>query len=80
MTQGNRVPVTLLVNGCEHRVELEREELVLTGTKKGCDRGECGACTVHMEGRRINACLALAVMYDGREITTIEASGPWSPD
>ena len=49
-----------------------RERLGLVGTKKGCDRGECGACTVHVDGRRINACLTLAVMQDGRDITTIE--------
>ena len=69
------------VNGVAHQLELEsrvtlldmlRERLQLTGTKKGCNRGECGACTVHMDGRRVNACLVLAVAADGRKITTIE--------
>lgn len=74
--------VTLTVNGDRKDVELEdprvtlldllRERLHLTGTKKGCDRGQCGACTVLVDGRRINACLALAVSLDGAEITTIE--------
>ncbi len=53
-------------------LDLLREELALTGTKKGCDHGQCGACTVLIDGRRINACLQLAVMQEGREITTIE--------
>lgn len=53
-------------------LDLLRERLDLTGTKKGCDQGACGACTVLADGRRINACLALAVSYDGSEITTIE--------
>ncbi|MEU1050217.1 2Fe-2S iron-sulfur cluster-binding protein [Streptomyces sp. NPDC005897] len=73
--------VTLHVNGRTHRLTVEtrgtlletlRERLRLTGTKKGCDRGECGACTVLVDGRRIKSCLTLAVMEDGREITTIE--------
>jgi xanthine dehydrogenase YagT iron-sulfur-binding subunit len=73
--------VTLLVNGVEHVIDVEprltllgalRDVIGLTGTKLGCDRGECGACTVHVEGRRINACLALAVMHDGQAITTVE--------
>jgi xanthine dehydrogenase YagT iron-sulfur-binding subunit len=76
-----RCPVTLRVNGLERRLELEpwttlldalREHLDLTGTKKGCDHGQCGACTVLVDGRRINACLTLAVMKDGSEVTTIE--------
>ena len=52
-----------------------REELALTGTKKGCDRGQCGACTVLVDGRRINSCLTLAVMHEGSEVTTIEGLG-----
>jgi xanthine dehydrogenase YagT iron-sulfur-binding subunit len=74
--------ITLTVNGVEHRIALEdprvtlldllRERLDLTGTKKGCDRGQCGACTVLLDGRRINACLALAISHDGAHILTIE--------
>ena len=73
--------VLLRVNGTEHDLMLDprvtlldalREHLHLTGTKKGCDHGQCGACTVLVDGRRINACLTLAVMHDGDEITTIE--------
>ena len=76
--------VRLRVNGREHRLALDnrttlldalREHLHLTGTKKGCDHGQCGACTVIVDGRRINACLTLAVMHDGAEITTIEGLG-----
>jgi xanthine dehydrogenase YagT iron-sulfur-binding subunit len=52
-----------------------REHLALTGTKKGCDHGQCGACTVHVNGRRINSCLTLAVMHEGDNITTIEGLG-----
>ncbi len=75
------VPVTLRVNGVEHRLTLEprvtlldalREHLNLFGTKKGCDHGQCGACTVHVNGRRLNSCLAFAVMHQDDEITTIE--------
>jgi len=81
---GASVPVTLIVNGQPHRLALDprvtlldalREHLHLTGTKKGCDHGQCGACTVLVGGRRINACLSLAVMHDGEEITTIEGLG-----
>jgi xanthine dehydrogenase YagT iron-sulfur-binding subunit len=80
-------PITLTVNGVSHNVELDdprvtlldllRERLHLTGTKKGCDRGQCGACTVLLDGRRINSCLALAVSHDGADVLTIEgvASG-----
>jgi xanthine dehydrogenase YagT iron-sulfur-binding subunit len=75
------VDVSFRINGAEHRLRLDprttlldalREHLGLTGTKKGCDLGQCGACTVLVEGRRINSCLTLAVMQQGREITTIE--------
>src|SRR5882672_3894379 len=81
------VSISLTVNGVRREVALEgprvtlldllREHLDLTGTKKGCDRGQCGACTVLVDGRRVNACLALAVSHDGAEILTIEglASG-----
>jgi xanthine dehydrogenase YagT iron-sulfur-binding subunit len=73
--------LTLRVNGMERSLRVDarttlldalRDQLGLTGTKKGCDRGECGACTVLVDGRRINSCLALALMYDCRDITTIE--------
>lgn len=74
-------PVRLDINGREYSLSLEprvtlldalREHIGLTGTKKGCDRGQCGACTVLADGRRINACLTLAVMHEGQRITTIE--------
>ena len=79
--------VHIEINGVDHRLELQprvtlldtlRERLNLTGTKKGCNRGECGACTVLLDGRRVNACLVLAVAADGRKVTTIEglANGP----
>jgi xanthine dehydrogenase YagT iron-sulfur-binding subunit len=74
--------IGLTVNGVRRHVELEdprvtlldllREHLHLTGTKKGCDRGQCGACTVHVDGRRINSCMTLAVSHDGADIVTIE--------
>ena len=76
--------VMLRINGVEQRLVVEprvtlldalRERLDLHGTKKGCDRGQCGACTVLVDGRRINSCLALAVMHDGSEITTVEGLG-----
>src|SRR4051795_10601576 len=75
------IPVKLHINGQVHAVQLApwvslldalREYLNLTGTKKGCDHGQCGACTVLVNGKRINSCLTLAVMKDGAEITTIE--------
>lgn len=73
--------ITLSINGAERQLDvapwttlldLLRERLDLTGTKKGCDRGQCGACTVLLDGKRIKSCLALAVMQDGAEVTTIE--------
>jgi xanthine dehydrogenase YagT iron-sulfur-binding subunit len=74
--------ITLTVNGVKRTIELDdprttlldllRERLHLTGTKKGCDRGQCGACTVIVEGRRINSCLALAISHDGADVLTIE--------
>ncbi len=73
--------VTLKVNGRAHQLDIDtratlldflREQLQLFGTKKGCDHGQCGACTLHVNGRRINSCLTLAVMHDGDEVTTIE--------
>jgi xanthine dehydrogenase YagT iron-sulfur-binding subunit len=81
------VPVTLRINGKEQRLAVDprttlldclRETVALTGTKKGCDHGQCGACTVHVNGRRVNSCLSLALMHDGAEITTIEGLG--TPD
>ena len=76
-----KVPVSMEINGKAMQLSLEprvtlldllREQLGLTGTKKGCDHGQCGACTVHVDGRRINSCLTLAVMQEGKKITTIE--------
>jgi xanthine dehydrogenase YagT iron-sulfur-binding subunit len=78
------VPVTLRINGKDRRLRVDprttlldciRETVDLTGTKKGCDHGQCGACTVHVNGRRVNSCLSLAVMHDGEEITTVEGLG-----
>lgn len=75
------MPVSITINGNRHELEvapwttlldLLRHRLELTGTKKGCDHGQCGACTVIVDGRRINSCLRLAVMADGSEVTTIE--------
>ncbi len=78
------VPLTLRVNGVEHRLQVEprvalldclRENLNLPGTKKGCDHGQCGACTVHVNGRRVLSCMSFAVMHANDEITTIEGLG-----
>jgi xanthine dehydrogenase YagT iron-sulfur-binding subunit len=75
------VEMVLRINGQDHRLRLEprvtlldalRENLQLFGTKKGCDHGQCGACTVHVNGRRVNSCLTFAIMHQGDEITTIE--------
>jgi xanthine dehydrogenase YagT iron-sulfur-binding subunit len=78
------IPVSLHVNGKQLDLQIDpratlldclRETISLTGTKKGCDHGQCGACTVHVNGRRINSCLTLAAMHQGDEITTIEGLG-----
>lgn len=78
------VPVVLRINGKDHRLRIDprttlldclRETVALTGTKKGCDHGQCGACTVHVNARRVTSCLTLAVMHEGDEITTIEGLG-----
>ena len=80
----SKMPVTLTVNGKPRELDLDvrttlldalREHLKLTGTKKGCDHGQCGACTVIVNGERINSCLTLAVMHDGDAVTTIEGLG-----
>ncbi|HJT27514.1 MAG TPA: 2Fe-2S iron-sulfur cluster-binding protein [Pyrinomonadaceae bacterium] len=81
------VPITLRINSKDHKLNIDprttlldciRETVVLTGTKKGCDHGQCGACTVHVNGKRVLSCLNLALMHDGNEITTIEGLG--TPD
>jgi len=81
------VPITLRINGKEHSLRIDprttlldciRETVTLTGTKKGCDHGQCGACTVHVNGKRVLSCLNLALMHDGEEITTVEGLG--TPD
>jgi xanthine dehydrogenase YagT iron-sulfur-binding subunit len=77
--------MTLSINGREHRVVLDvrtslldalREHLNLTGSKKGCDQGQCGACTAHVDGQRVLACLTLAAAAQGRQVTTIEGLAP----
>src|SRR6476659_1580091 len=79
------VDITVQVNGVARRLQLDsrvtlldllRDHLGLTGTKKGCNQGACGACTVLVDGQRINSCLALAIQYQDREIVTIEGVGP----
>ncbi len=76
------IPITLTINGVRREITLDdprvtlldllRERLDLAGTKKGCDRGQCGACTIILDGRRINSCLALAISHDGADVLTIE--------
>ena len=86
-TPAGSIPVALKVNGRQHTLNLDprttlldclRENLNLPGTKKGCDHGQCGACTVHVNGQRVNSCLSFAIMHATDEITTIEGLG--TPD
>jgi xanthine dehydrogenase YagT iron-sulfur-binding subunit len=85
MPVSEKVTVTLTINGTERELSIApwttlldalRDRLDLTGTKKGCDHGQCGACTVLVDGRRVNSCLTLAIMKDGAEVTTIEGLAP----
>lgn len=82
-----QLPLSVEVNGVPQKLSVEprvtlldllREQLALTGTKKGCDHGQCGACTVHVDGKRVLSCLTLAVMLEGKKVTTIEGLG--TPD
>src|ERR1700726_5129229 len=84
MPPGSSIDVSLKINGRDHEfsatpcdtlLDVLRDKLGMTGTKKGCDMGACGTCTVLADGRRIKSCLALAASYDGRSITTIEGIG-----
>ena len=87
METPNRVPITISINKQQHTLTIDtrtslldmlREHLDMTGSKKGCDHGQCGACTVLLDGRRVNSCLTLAVAAQGAEVTTIEGLG--TPD
>jgi xanthine dehydrogenase YagT iron-sulfur-binding subunit len=78
------IPITLRINGKEHSLRIDprttlldciRETVELTGTKKGCDHGQCGACTIHVDGRRVLSCLSLALAHDGKDIVTLEGLG-----
>jgi xanthine dehydrogenase YagT iron-sulfur-binding subunit len=80
-----QVPLSIGINGINHKLSIEprvtlldllREQLALPGTKKGCDHGQCGACTVHVDGRRVLSCMSLAVMLEGKQVTTIEGLAP----
>src|ERR1700692_2082963 len=88
LSEASIIPVTLQINGTAHTLRIEprvslldalREHLDLTGTKKGCNQGACGACTVLVDGQRTLSCLALAVQFEGRQITPIEGLGDLHP-
>jgi xanthine dehydrogenase YagT iron-sulfur-binding subunit len=83
------IPIKLAINGQMHEIEVEprvtlldalREHAGLTGSKKGCDQGQCGACTVHVDGERVLSCLTLAAQVEGRAVTTIEGLSPEGSD
>jgi xanthine dehydrogenase YagT iron-sulfur-binding subunit len=83
------IPIKLEVNGKTHELLVEprvtlldalREHIGLTGSKKGCDQGQCGACTVHVDGERVLACLTLAAQVEGRQVTTVEGLSPEGSD